>query len=145
MMNALKRTAFFALIASWALSCSSPEDGDAAKTHIPDHPVNGKWLVEQHMDEHIREGHRLLSSFVKHGDTAVHMFASTMEKHNDKLIASCSMKGVAHDTLHAWLQPHIALTSALKQVSSPDEAMDALQQLEASFVNYTERFAPFEE
>lgn len=145
MMNALKRIVFSALIASWALSCSSPEKDDTAKNHIPDHPVNGKWLVEQHMDEHIREGHRLLESFVKHGDTAVHMFARAMEKHNDKLIAGCSMKGVAHDTLHAWLHPHIAFTEALKQASSPDEAMAALHQLEASFVDYTERFASAEE
>ena len=96
------------------------------------HLNNGtKWKINPEMIPHITASDKLLADFqVASGDHKV--LAEKLKENNDKLIASCTMKGEAHDQLHVWLLPHVKLVNELSDAESEDDAEHIIAEIKES-------------
>lgn len=98
------------------------------------------WLVNEEMKPHIHLSEDLLKVYLEDGDSDYKGLAERLEHQNKELISSCTMKGEAHEQLHHWLHPHLALTSDLMEAESDEEAEKTIAELKASFELYHQYF-----
>lgn len=92
-----------------------------------------KWKIDSEMMKHIRMGEDLLNEFTKKSGTDYSRLANDLSESNNNLIFSCSMTGEAHDLLHKWLHPHLALTALLQKAENPEAASKLVNELKDSY------------
>ena len=66
--------------------------------------------------------------------------ATVLDDDLEKLMASCSMKGEAHDALHNWLVPVIRIVSAYGKERDTDELTARLDEMRQAFKDFNTRF-----
>lgn len=97
---------------------------------------NGKkWAVNDEMKPFVAEIETQLNAYEpKNGDYK--MLASNLSTSNDNLVKSCTMTGVPHDHLHAWLAPHMKEIEKLKKAENRPEANKSVDELKESMEKY---------
>lgn len=145
-MNKLKITTF-ALSVFFLFSCN-----DKAKTEINE-PIAAeehqhseheaielndgkKWKVDENMMIHIRKMENEVPSFDKEKPENNQKLANDLKKNLDLLTANCTMKGQAHDELHKWLLPFIALADDF----SKDKSAEQFAEIQNSFITFNTYF-----
>jgi hypothetical protein len=99
-----------------------------------------KWKVNDSMMIHVRAGEKAVHSF---GTTAVKDYqalAGNLKENINLLTSSCTMTGKAHDELHVWLLPYIALVDELSANADTEEAAKYFHKVEASFKTFNNYF-----
>ena len=98
-----------------------------------------KWAMNAEMKPFINE----MESQVKAYDPVngdFKMLGKNLSDTNDNLIKSCTIKGTAHDVLHAWLMPHMQEIDQLKKAENRDDANHIVGELKESMEKYHEYF-----
>ena len=110
------------------------EEGDKLKLN------NGaKWPVNNEMKPFITETEKLLGSYQpQNGDYKI--LATNLNSANENLVKSCTMKGVPHDNLHAWLAPHMKEIEKLQKADNRQDANKIVGELKESMEKYHDYF-----
>lgn len=66
--------------------------------------------------------------------------AEVLQDDLGKLMASCSMKGEAHDALHNWLVPFMKTVQNYGAKQKPEELTAGLDKLRRAFKDFNTRF-----
>ena len=90
-----------------------------------------KWKVNEEMMPFILESEQLV---LKYNDDDYLALAEQLFELNNNLIKSCTMDGPAHDELHKWLHPHIALLKKLKASEDQSQSTKVIHEINDSFV-----------
>lgn len=98
-----------------------------------------KWIINKEMTPHIKQAELILEAYIPEKDNYA-LLAISLEKQNNFLISSCTMKGKSHDELHKWLHPHIALVEELSKTKSLQEADMVIVKLKKSFSIFNQYF-----
>tara|TARA_R110000850_G_scaffold3773_11_gene17516 strand:- start:5782 stop:6231 length:450 start_codon:yes stop_codon:yes gene_type:complete len=99
-----------------------------------------KWKVNEQMRPFIITSEQLLIDFQKDANGDYKILATELKENNNKLIASCTMKGESHDALHLWLHPHLELVSELQKSSTSEDAVVIIDKLNRSFQTFGNYF-----
>ena len=98
-----------------------------------------KWPVNNEMKPFITETESQLNAYKPEtGDYK--MLATNLSTSNDNLVKSCTMTGVPHDNLHAWLAPHMKEIEKLKNAEDREHANKIVGELKESMEKYHEYF-----
>lgn len=95
-----------------------------------------KWQVNAEMKPYVEQGDSLVGTYLLTGLTDYRQLASQLREYNSRLIASCTMKGAAHEELHKWLHPHLELVKALGKAANRQEADAYIQSIRSSYDIY---------
>ena len=119
-----------------AAEATSDEHDEHAKLELN----NGeKWPVNNEMKPYVVEAETQLKAYQPEtGDFKI--LAVNLSTSNDNLIKSCTMTGVPHDNLHAWLSPHMKEIEKLKKAGNREEANKIVGELKESMERYHEYF-----
>ena len=94
-----------------------------------------KWPVNNEMKPFITETESQLNAYKPEtGDYK--MLATNLSTSNDNLVKSCTMTGVPHDNLHAWLAPHMKEIEKLKNAEDREHANKIVGELKESMDEY---------
>lgn len=167
----IKHYFVFAMAALVFASCNSPEEGntadnaevqvDSANAEIDNTAVsaeedhhenmaegealtlnNGeRWEINPEMKPHLKKGKMLVLGYLGEGATDYQTLAAELKEVDNKLIASCTMKGESHDELHKWLYPHLELVKQLSNAQNNEEATAIVKQLYESYETFERYFA----
>jgi hypothetical protein len=99
-----------------------------------------KWKVNEQMMPFLKSSEQLLVEFQRNEDADYKLLASRLKETNNKLIASCTMKGKSHDALHKWLHPHLELVNELQNSKTEEEATRVMEKLKGSFSDFGHYF-----
>lgn len=98
-----------------------------------------KWPVNNEMKPFITETESQLNAYKPEtGDYK--MLATNLSTSNDNLVKSCTMTGVPHDNLHAWLAPHMKEIEKLKNAKDREHANKIVGELKESMDEYHQYF-----
>ena len=98
-----------------------------------------KWPVNNEMKPFITETESQLNAYKPEtGDYK--MLATNLSTSNDNLLKSCTMTGVPHDNLHAWLAPHMKEIEKLKNAEDREHANKIVGELKESMDEYHQYF-----
>lgn len=98
-----------------------------------------KWPVNAEMKPYVVEAETQLKAYnPDNGDYK--MLAAGLSTSNENLVKSCTMTGVPHDNLHAWLAPHMKEIEKLKKADDREEANKIVGELKESMETYHEYF-----
>ena len=98
-----------------------------------------KWPVNNEMKPFITETESQLNAYKPEtGDYK--MLATNLSTSNDNLVKSCTMTGVPHDNLHAWLAPHMKEIEKLKNAEDREHANKIVGELKESMDEYHQYF-----
>ncbi|AZI32596.1 hypothetical protein [Kaistella carnis] len=99
----------------------------------------GKWKVNNEMKPYVAEMETQLKAYQpESGDYK--MLATNLSTSNENLVKSCTMTGVPHDNLHAWLAPHMKEIEKLKNAEDREHANKIVGELKESMETYHEYF-----
>ncbi len=146
----MKSILFFTLLASLLITSCTPsgektnqdtqseviQEGtsDAAPAPTELGLNNGeKWPVNPEMMVHVAVSDSLLQNFEAGAQDSQANLATALENKKNHLIASCTMKGPAHDALHLWLLPYMGHIEDLAKAQTEDQKNEALADLRQSF------------
>lgn len=99
-----------------------------------------KWLVNEEMKPFVEEGEDILNAYLSNGMNDYKTLAVQLKEQNSLLIKSCTMEGTAHDELHKWLYPHLALVKNLENAESSEDATAIIRNIKASYETYRHFF-----
>ncbi len=127
------------LLLVWGLAPSlsaTPAGGPVMQVAASELELNGreKWQVDPAMMVHLRAIEVELGSHEGKTVADYHKLASRLQKSLGLLVASCSMKGKAHDQLHKWLVPFMQEVGALSQASEVPTLEKVHRSLQERFV-----------
>ncbi len=120
-------------------SSSIAADIDSSDEHDDDEmePLelnNGaKWEISKEMKPFLTESEKLCKDYITHHANDYKKLATQLETQKSALVDHCNMEGQAHDELHKWLVPYMALLDDLAEAESATEANNTIKKLEASF------------
>lgn len=98
-----------------------------------------KWPVNNEMKPYVAEMETQLKAYQpESGDYK--MLATNLSTSNENLVKSCTMTGVPHDNLHAWLAPHMKEIEKLKNAEDREHANKIVGELKESMETYHEYF-----
>lgn len=129
------------------LGCSTSHRGSSGG----DHPGHGKaaslelnegkkWVVAKPMMVHIRNLETAVQVFDR---TSGHDHASLAAQIQDdlgRLVTNCTMEGKAHDELHKWLMPFLALSTDYVKATDPQVQQHKLQEIKQALRVFHEYF-----
>lgn len=95
-----------------------------------------KWPVNPEMMVHVAASDSLVRNFEPGSDDSHAKLTAALEDKKNRLIASCTMKGPAHDALHLWLMPYIGDIDQLAEAETEAEKEQALADLQQSFDSF---------
>lgn len=99
-----------------------------------------KWTIISTMDVYLQEMEDLVANFNGKSLEDHQSLAKELKENIGLLTANCTMKGQAHDELHKWLLPYIALVDNYSKSTTDEAATQYFQEAKASFVDYNEFF-----
>lgn len=99
-----------------------------------------KWKVNPDMMVHVRTAEKAIESFETTGDKDFQGLSETLDENINKLTSSCTMQGQAHDELHKWLLPYIALVDDLSDQETEQEGQKSFQKIQGSFQEFNQYF-----
>ncbi|MCC5918319.1 MAG: hypothetical protein JJU02_13450 [Cryomorphaceae bacterium] len=109
---------------------------NAKETKPTDVKIEQRTSINPEMWPHIMYGVEFFEKWKANDGVNFNILYDGLNKHNRAFIESCTMRGEAHDLLHAWLDPHLKLINELKS----DSADDAIHKIQASFDDFFQRF-----
>lgn len=114
----------------------SDDHDDHAKLELN----NGeKWPVNAEMKPYVAEAETQLKAYnPENGDYK--MLAAGLSTSNENLVKSCTMTGVPHENLPAWLAPHMKEIEKLKKADDREKANKIVDELKESMETYHEYF-----
>ncbi len=99
-----------------------------------------KWKVTEKMLVIIRAMESDITALPKVYSKDYKLLSKKLQKNIDLLTSNCTMTGKAHDELHKWLLPFIALTIDLSEAKDIKNQENCFQKLEESFVLFNTYF-----
>jgi hypothetical protein len=95
-----------------------------------------KWKIDDAMMLHIRNMEKDVVNFDKTDDKNYSLLADNLQANIDLLTSNCTMKGEAHDELHKWLVPYIALVDSF----SKEKSANQFTEIQHSFKTFNQYF-----
>ena len=95
-----------------------------------------KWKIDDAMMLHIRNMEKDVVNFDKTDDKNYSLLADNLKANIDLLTSNCTMKGEAHDELHKWLVPYIALVDSF----SKEKSANQFTEIQHSFKTFNQYF-----
>lgn len=92
-----------------------------------------KWEISKEMKPFLTESEKLCKDYISHQGNDYKKLAAQLETQKSALVDHCNMEGQAHDELHKWLVPYMALLDDLTEAQNTTEANATIKKLEASF------------
>lgn len=99
-----------------------------------------KWKVNDDMMVHVRSGEDAINAFESADEKDYSSLASDLKENIDLLTNSCTMTGEAHDQLHVWLMPYMALVDKMATGENDTEGEQAFSEIQASFTTFNAYF-----
>lgn len=99
-----------------------------------------KWKVTEKMLVSIRAMESDITALPKVHSKYYKLLSEKLQKNIDLLTSNCTMTGKAHDELHKWLIPFIALAIDLSEAKDIKNQEKCFQKLEESFVLFNTYF-----
>ena len=132
-------------------ACSQQEETkeEVAKTEIPQKELkikglslnNGeKWEANPETAQGIRQMQKILDAYPESSEMNTKQLLDTLNSVKKQIFAQCTMKGEAHNNLHAYLIPLIKKINALKTVKNPQEEEQAIARLKEHLALYDRYF-----
>lgn len=98
-----------------------------------------KWSVNNEMKPYVSQTEKQLQEYnTENGDYK--MLATNLNATNESLVKSCTMTGIPHENLHAWLAPHMKEIEKLKSAENREDANHIVGELKESMEKYHEYF-----
>lgn len=132
--------AFVLLVAGLAACGGNAGHADAKKGEALYLNNGQKWPVNAEMMPFIRRSGEQIDAFLATPGGDYAQLARDLKTNNEKLIASCTMQGEAHEVLHMWLLPHIALVKELEKAADANAANTVITNLKASMTTFGQYF-----
>lgn len=102
---------------------------------------NGKkWKVNDEMMPAIINMEKDINVFASAEKKDYKSLAEKLQKNIGLLTSNCTMKGKAHDELHKWLLPYIALVKKLSEAKDEPEAAKQFQNIQTSITTFNRYF-----
>lgn len=98
-----------------------------------------KWTMNAEMKPFIAEMEKQINAYKPETDDYKTLGAD-LNKTNEGLIKSCTIKGTPHDVLHAWLMPHMQEIDKLTKAENKEKANEIVKDLKESMEKYHEYF-----
>ena len=95
-----------------------------------------KWKVDDNMMLHIRNMEKDVMNFNSENNKNYPLLANKLKSNIDLLTSNCTMKGEAHDELHKWLVPYIALVDSF----SKEKSANQFTEIQHSFKTFNQYF-----
>jgi hypothetical protein len=121
------------------IGCSTSNRERAGKVHSPHTNLAAlklndgqKWVVAEPMMVHLRNLEREVQDFERTpgGDDAV--LAREVQDNLGRLVTNCTMEGKAHDELHKWLMPFLALSAEYSKATDPPVQQQKRREIQES-------------
>lgn len=132
--------ALFLVVAGLASCGGNAGHADAEKGQALYLNNGQKWPVNAEMMPFITRSGEQIDTFLATPGGDFAQLARDLKTNNEKLIASCTMQGEAHEVLHVWLLPHIALVKELENAPDADAANAVITKLKASMTTFGQYF-----
>ncbi len=113
------------------------EDDDATVLQLNE---GKRWKINNEMIPYLLNSEKILHDYVAQNSTDYKHLAAQLDEQNEKLIASCSMEGAAHDALHSWLHPYLEQVEALANESDSALAIKKIEELNLHFETFHKYF-----
>jgi hypothetical protein len=115
---------------------SDDDHDESAKLELNN---GAKWIVNEEMKPSVAEGEKQLNNYQpENGDYK--KLAADLSTSTDNLVKTCTMTGVPHDALHAWLAPHMKEIEKLKNAENREKANEIVRELKESMEEYHQFF-----
>jgi len=99
-----------------------------------------KWPIPAPMMIHLKNVEKDITKFEKNASTNHARLAKRIEKHINKLISSCTMKGDGHNALHLWLVSFRGLTAKHSESVDPAAQKKIVHEMRGSFKSFHAQF-----
>lgn len=132
--------ALFLLVAGLAACGGGAGHADADKGQALYLNNGQKWPVNAEMMPFIKRSGEQIDAFLAMPGGDYAQLARDLKANNEKLIASCTMQGEAHEVLHVWLLPHIALVKELEKAPDATAANAVIANLKSSMTTFGQYF-----
>lgn len=96
-----------------------------------------KWKVVENMSGYIRNMEKAVNEFEGEDYPAL---AKTIDENIRELTSNCTMEGQAHDELHKWLLPFIALSEEFDVATEKEDQERIYKAFQQQFVEYNTYF-----
>lgn len=127
-------------------ACSTARNHDAANHQMPPSYATlelndgKKWTVDPPMMAHLRN----LEQAVQASST-IHAvnhpaLAANLQENLGRLVTNCTMEGKAHDELHKWLMPFLAMTAEYSEAADPKVQWQKLQEIKGALLVFNAHF-----
>jgi len=99
-----------------------------------------KWIVDPAMMSIIKSMEKDVRAFGSEPNQNFTELASGLQVKLEELTSHCTMKGKAHDELHKWLLPFMALVEELSETQDPQEAGRIMGEIQSSLQLFYQYF-----
>lgn len=90
---------------------------------------NEKWVIDEGMRVNIDSIQHTLANFNGNDSIAYKNLSADLARQTKSVINSCTMKGQAHDELHKWLMPFIALRKTIEPAGDAMNNQEIIAEL----------------
>lgn len=112
---------------------------EKAEEAVPAAPAK-KWLVPAAMSVHVRNLEKSIASFESEKAADHAALAISIDKDLKQMIASCTMAGEAHETLHDWLAPFLELATEYANATELAVQKEKIVAMRGAFSTFHEKF-----
>lgn len=99
-----------------------------------------KWVVDTPILAHIRNLESAVQQLDQSPDHDHARLAAEIQEQLGRLVTNCTMKGPAHDALHQWLMPFLALSTRYSQAEDLPSQQQTLRAIQQALVQFNQYF-----
>lgn len=99
-----------------------------------------RWKVKPEMMVHLRAMEKELQEYSSASASRKQELPRSLQTNLEKLIASCTMSGPAHDQLHNWLVPYMETVNALAGEKDAAKQSEMAEKLLRSYTVFNAYF-----
>jgi hypothetical protein len=120
---------------------SADSDHSAHANHAKLELNDGKkWVVPKPMMVHIRNLEKAVQDFERTPKRDDSVLAKEIQENLGRLVTNCTMKGKAHDELHQWLMPFLALTTDYSNATDSQMRQQKLGEIKQALLAFNRYF-----
>lgn len=99
-----------------------------------------KWAVDPPMMAHLRN----LEQSIQNSETTRPVnhaaLAANIQENLGRLVTNCTMEGKAHDELHKWLMPFLAMTAEYSEAADLEVQQQKFQEIRQALFVFNDHF-----
>ena len=89
---------------------------------------------------HLRNLEKAVQDFEQSPGQDHAVVATEIQENLGRLVTNCTMEGKAHDELHKWLMPFLALSTDYSKAADPQVQKQKLKEIKQALLVFNEYF-----